>query len=122
MKSLYLNNDGDMEFDEMYNLKMVDESEEVIQRNKIALSVNEGEWIFNKLLGIPWIKMMKDKSKTDRDYERQVKDVLKNDPDIDEDTIEISTEYNGFDRELKIDFSGKLVDGTKFESSAGIEV
>jgi hypothetical protein len=122
VKSLYLNNDGDMEFDEMYNLKMVDESEEVIQRNKIALSVNEGEWIFNKLLGIPWIKMMKDKSKTDRDYERQVKDVLKNDPDIDEDTIEISTEYNGFDRELKIDFSGKLVDGTKFESSAGIEV
>ena len=122
MKSLYLNNDGDMEFDEMYNLKMVDESEEVIQRNKIALSVNEGEWIFNKLLGIPWIKMMKDKSKTDRDYERQVKNILKNDPDINEDTIEISTEYNGFDRELKIDFSGKLVDGTKFESSAGIEV
>jgi len=122
VKSLYLNNDGDMEFDEMYNLKMVDESEEVIQRNKIALSVNEGEWIFNKLLGIPWIKMMKDKSKTDRDYERQVKNILKNDPDINEDTIEISTEYNGFDRELKIDFSGKLVDGTKFESSAGIEV
>lgn len=122
MKSLYLSDEGDVEFDEMHNLKMIDGSEEVIQRNKIAISVNEGEWIFNKLLGIPWIEMMKDKSKTDRDYERQVKDILKSDPDINEDTIEISTEYNGFDRELKIDFSGRLVDGTKFESSAGIEV
>lgn len=122
MKSLKLNQDGDIEFDEMHNLKMVEGSEEVIQRNKIAISINEGEWIFNKLLGIPWIKMMKDKSKTDRDYEKEIRVVLKNDPDINEDTIEISTEYNGFDRELKINFSGRLVDGTKFESSAGIEV
>ena len=36
--------------------------------------------------------------------------------------VEINTEYNSFDRELQIDFSGRLVDGTAFESSAGIEV
>lgn len=122
MKSLYLNDDGDVEFDKMHNLKMIEGAQEVIQRNKIAISINEGEWIFNKLLGIPWIKMMKDKTKTDRDYEKEVTDILKNDPDINEDTVEINTEYNSFDRELQINFSGRLIDGTAFESSAGIEV
>ncbi|MCF8020857.1 MAG: hypothetical protein K9L62_15875 [Vallitaleaceae bacterium] len=122
MKSLYLNDDGDVEFDKMHNLKMIEGAQEVIQRNKIAISINEGEWIFNKLLGIPWIKMMKDKTKTDRDYEKEVTDILKNDPDINEDTVEINTEYNSFDRELQINFSGRLIDGTVFESSTGIEV
>jgi hypothetical protein len=121
VKSIYLNDNGDFEFDSMHNLKMVDKSAEVVQRNKIALSMNEGEWIFNKLLGIPWIEYMRDKTKTDRDYEKEVREILKNDPDIDEYTIGIEIEYNGFDRELKIDFKGKLVDGTSFESSAGIE-
>jgi hypothetical protein len=122
VKSIYLNDNGDFEFDNMRNLKMVDKNAEVIQRNKIALIINEGEWIFNKLLGIPWIKLMRDKDKTDRDYESKVKEILKNDFDINEETIEIATEYDSLNRELKIDFKGKLVDGTSFKSSAGIEV
>jgi hypothetical protein len=122
MKSLYLNRDGDVEFDEMHNLKMVKDAQEVIQRNRVAISINEGEWIFNKLLGIPWIEMMKDKTKTESDYENEVLEILKNDPDINENSLEISAEYDEFNRALEISFSGKLVDGTDFKSSAGIEV
>ena len=122
MKSLYLNRDGDVEFDEMHNLKMVKDAQEVIQRNRVAISIDEGEWIFNKLLGIPWIEMMKDKTKTESDYENEVLEILKNDPDINENSLEISAEYDEFNRALEISFSGKLVDGTDFKSSAGIEV
>lgn len=113
MESILLNESGDIEFDENGMLKLVDETDEIVQRNKIALSINQGEWIFNTNLGVPWVKLMKDKFKDERDYEREIKIELDKDDDIEE--IEnIESEFDREKRILKIEFSGKLVNGDRF--------
>lgn len=119
MKSLYINNNGDIEFDGLNKLKMVEGKDEVIQRNVIGLGINEGEWVFDLLLGLPWIEMMSDKNTTAEDIEREVKDELEADEDIQE-VEEIMSEYDNDKRNLIIKFKARLVNGDTFET--GIEV
>ncbi len=113
MESVLLNEDGDIEFDNNGMLKLIDGTDEILQRNKIALSINQGEWIFNTNLGIPWVEFMRDKFKDERDYEREIEIELDRDEDIEE-IEDISSEFDRARRVLKIEFSGKLVNGDRF--------
>lgn len=119
MKSLYINNDGDIEFDELNKFKVISGNSEVAQRNKIAISINQGEWIFDILLGIPWVEMMSDKTTTMADYEREIKQILESDEAIKK-VEKINTEYTSGTRHLKIDFIAKLVDGTRIEEEVEV--
>lgn len=121
MKTLKLIN-GDLVFNSRNNLEMVKEKQEVVQRVKVELSVNKGEWIFNKLFGVPWIELMRDKEKGERDYEREVLKVLKEDKEVVNESIEINVNYDELERVMNIDFIAKLTNGDLIEEQVGIEV
>ena len=120
MKSVLLNDNGDIEFDESGYLKMVEDTDEVLQRNKIALSINQGEWIFNINLGIPWIEYMRDKFKDVDEYVKEVETKLNTDEDIEEIT-NIDAEYDRGRRILTIEFEGRLINGDRFTEEVGVE-
>jgi len=120
MKSLYLNSDnGDIEFNELGELKMVDNIKEIGQRNEIGLSINQGEWIFDMLLGLPWIEMLSDKDTSQQDIKNLVKEELLKDDDIAEVT-EIEADFTGEDRTLYIKFNAKLIDGEELEGEVEV--
>ena len=111
MKSLYLNEDGDIEFDSLHNLKMVDGLDEVKQRLRLTLGTNRGEWFLNKKFGIPWIDMLS-KGAPPEKYRKEILKVLNNDPAIDE-VEEINFNFERQDRKLKIEFVA-VADGERF--------
>lgn len=119
MKSVYLDENGDVEFDVNGNLKLINGVEEILQRNKIALSINEGEWIFNINLGIPWVKFMQDKNRDFEDYERELKLELDKDKDIDQ-IDDVTSSYDREKRLLKLKFSGTLVNGVRFSEEVEV--
>ena len=119
MKTLLLNQEGDLEFGNQYNLKMVEGVEEVNQRLDITISTNQGEWIFNTILGIPWIKIMNSKGRVIERIENHVARVLRQDEDIAE-IIDIGIDYDRAKRFVKIKFHALLENGERF--SGEVEV
>ncbi|MCM3488771.1 DUF2634 domain-containing protein [Alkalihalophilus marmarensis] len=51
MKTLYLNRDGDLEFDSNGELKVVTEKDELIQEVRMMIQTNIGEWFLDPELG-----------------------------------------------------------------------
>ena len=111
MKSLYLDSSGDISFDGLKNLKMIDGLEEVKQRNRLTLGTNQGEWFLNKLFGIPWIKMLSE-GESPESFQKEILKVLNNDPAIDE-VEEINLDFNRPDRKLEIKFVA-IANGERF--------
>lgn len=114
MKSLLLNSEGNIEFDNLNNLKMIEGIKEITQRNIIGMKINQGEWVFEKTLGIPWIKIMSDKFMNEDDFKKYIEDELKSDDDIQE-IIEINVDKNEVNRNMKIKFKAKLVNDKEIE-------
>jgi phage baseplate assembly protein W len=56
MKSLLLNQDGDLELDQFESVKVVEGSEEIKQQIKILLGTNRGEFFLDLNFGIPWLE------------------------------------------------------------------
>lgn len=111
MRSLYLDGSGDISFDGLNNLRMVDELEEVKQRNKLTLGTRKGEWFLNKLFGIPWIKMLSE-GESPESFKKEILKVLNKDPAIDK--IEsIDLEFDRHDRKLEIEFVA-IANGERF--------
>ena len=110
MKSLYLNENDDLDFDNMGNLKMVNGNDEVRQRIEISLNINEGEWIFDKTLGIPWIDLISDKDTKIYEIENEIIDEVESDDRVEE-VIEIESDLDTARRDLDVKFKAKLTNG-----------
>lgn len=54
MKSLYLNGDGDLEFDSNGELKMVNRKDELIQEVRVTIQTNLGEWFLDPEIGFDY--------------------------------------------------------------------
>lgn len=114
MKTLKLNNNGDLEFDSRMNLAVVDEINEVKQRIGISLKTNKGEWFLNILFGVPWIELLSNGEPPER-FRKEVIKVLNNDQDVEE-VLSVTTDFNIQDRKLTIDFEVKINDEVISES------
>ncbi len=111
MRSLKLDGTGDIEFNGLKNLKMIDGLEEVKQRNRLTLGTRKGEWFLNKLFGIPWIKMLSE-GEPPESFKKEILKVLNKDPAIDE-VESIELDFDRRDRKLEIKFVA-IVNGERF--------
>ena len=117
MKTLKIDEQGDLEFDNTKNLAMVDGTEEVRQRNKLRIGTNQGEWFLNLRFGIPWLKMLRDQEPPSR-FRAEIARVLNDDPAIDS-IEEINVEFSRENRNLRIEFIA-IVDGEKIREEVVI--
>lgn len=114
MKSLYIDNSGDIEFDSKMDLKMVDAIDEIKQRLKIELLTNKGEWFLNTNFGIPWIELLSENQAIER-YKREISKVLNGDEDVTK-VREINLDYDRNNRHLNIYFTVIIDDEIYSES------
>lgn len=111
MKSLYLNKDGDLEFDGLNSFKMVEGDDEVRQRLRIAILTNMGEWFLDTSLGVPWMDMLGKRNNQDEIKQAILKELKKDDDVQSIETIDIV--FDDHERTLNISFNGTLINGTK---------
>lgn len=102
MKSIYINNDGDFEFDKLHDIKTIEDADEVRQRTRLTLGTNQSEWIFNLRFGVPWFEMLSE-GEPQESFRKEVIRVLDNDPAIDE-IVDVDLDFDRGQRALEIDF------------------
>ena len=102
MKTLQLNDSGDLEFDGVNNLRMVDGVEEVRQRLRLTIKTNRDEWFLNKRFGYPWFDLLSG-NEPETEYRKELIKVLNNDPAVDE-VVEINLNRILKERKLEIEF------------------
>lgn len=114
MKTLYLNGAGDLEFDGLNNLEMVDDLKEVKQRLLLALRTNKGEWFLNQRFGVPWFDMLS-QNEPPESFRKEALKVLNDDPAVDE--VEgIEVDFDRGRRDLEIKFT-VLIDDERYKES-----
>lgn len=118
-KSLKLNQQGDLEISSGGNLKMIEGTAEVAQRNRLKIGTHRGEWIFNLLMGIPWIDLMAEKPPAAQDIKRALRQALREDEDIKE-VLQVDFEYNPADRTGEIYFEVLLINGERIAEEAEV--
>ena len=102
MKTLFVNEQGDLEFDGLNKLKMIDTLEEVKQRLRLTIQTNMGEWFLNLQFGFPWFDLLSNAEPTE-EFRKELVKILDNDPAINE-IIEIDIDLNRDEREMEINF------------------
>lgn len=102
MRTLKLNQLGDLEFDSRNNLKMTEGLEEIRQRLRITLSTNNGEWFLNTNFGVPWFEMLSTNAGIER-FRKEVIKVLNRDAGVDE-ILSVKLDFDTEKRNLQIDF------------------
>lgn len=106
MKDLKLKN-GDLVFNR--DLELNDEIEELRQRIKTALSINKSEWFLDLSLGIPWIKLMRQRGQQER-LKREIAKKIGSFDEI-ESVEKLELNYDRTSRSLKIDFEVRTETG-----------
>lgn len=112
MKSLYINSFGDLEFDGLNNLRMVEGTSEVRQRLWIAIMTNQGEWFLNSDFGVPWLELLGDKN-NEEDIKQAILAELQKDDAVEE-VANIQLNFDSQTRALTINFAGVFADGNSF--------
>jgi hypothetical protein len=107
--SLKLNTDGDLEMDELNNLKMIDGIEELKQRQRLSIITRAGEWFLDTSLGIDWFNLLGNKPAEEDKIVTEIKKVLKKDAAVKR-VLSASYEPAGNERTLKISYEVLLVD------------
>lgn len=115
MKTLYLNDTGDIELDNLYNLKLVEADEEARQRNRLTLTTRKEEWFLNLQFGIPWMELLGKKVTLD-EIKQEIINALEADDAIESiDSIEL--DFDNAQRDLQIDIEGTLSNGNDFQQT-----
>lgn len=107
MLSLKLDQNGDLEFDELNNFRMIEGKEELAQRLALGIKTRAGEWFLDTSLGIPWFKLLGDKDNEEM-IKSEVRRVLMEDSAIK--TVDDLTLIRTGDRSITIDFKCTLSD------------
>ena len=117
MKTFKLNDSGDLEFDGVNNLRMIDGIDEVRQRLRLTIKTNRGEWFLNKRFGYPWFDLLSN-NESETEYRKELIKVLNNDFAIDE-IVEINLNRILEERKLEIEFV-VIVDDERLRESVVI--
>ncbi|MFP4017563.1 MAG: hypothetical protein ACLFUI_11085 [Halanaerobiales bacterium] len=114
MRSVYLNDNGDFEFNSMNEVKMIDGIDEIKQRLKISLITEMKEWFLNLDFGVPWLKMLGE-GDPPAEFRKEVLKVLNDEPAVDK-VLSIKTHFDRGDRSLEIEFEVRIDDEDVTES------
>ncbi|MBM7623639.1 DUF2634 domain-containing protein [Sporohalobacter salinus] len=115
MKTLYLNDNGDIEFNNLYSLKIIEGDEEVRQRNKLTLATREEEWFLNLNFGIPWFDLL-GKQGTVEEIKQEIIKTIETDDAVESiDSVEL--DFDKDNRELEIKLEGILENGRYFQQT-----
>jgi hypothetical protein len=118
MKSLYLDNNGDLVINQLNNFKMIDGEDEVRQRNRLTLGTRAGEWFLDSSFGLPWFELM-EKGVTNDEIEREIVAALLEDDSVKEIT-EMEFNLDKSKRKLNIYLEGTLTGGEDFKLEAEV--
>jgi hypothetical protein len=118
MKSFYLNQAGDLELDQFNNIKLVEDTAEVKQRNYLTLTTNQGEWFLNLNFGIPWIELLGQKNNQEDIRYEIIKALNQDDAIKSVDSVEL--DFNQENRYLTIYFQATLTDDTTFSQEVEV--
>ena len=99
MKTLLLNEQGDLEFDGSNNLRMVEGKDEIKQSIRLLLGTAQGEWFLNTEHGIDWHEILGQKQPNLMEIRAIIIEGLEQEPRIDE-VEEVNVELD--DRTLKV--------------------
>lgn len=113
MKTLYLNDTGDLELDGQNSLRMVEGTDEKVQSIKLLLRTNAGEWFLNTTHGLAYCELLGQKP-SDELVRSVFMDAFKQEPRIEE-VINFESEYDRQQRHLNVRFrvrmDGEVIDG-----------
>jgi hypothetical protein len=117
MLSFKLSPEGDLVFDELNNLVMVDGTEELAQRLNLAIRTRAGEWFLDTSLGIPWFELLGNKG-TELKIQREIRRVLLEDAAVR--SVGSITLTPLAERTLAVDFEVTLTDNTQYKQTVGV--
>lgn len=109
LRSLELDNNGDLIVDGLNNLSLVSDIEELKQRIKLEATTQVGEWFLNEEFGIEWFDNMEE-GDTDGIIS-ELETIIEDDEDVE--TVEVTFDLDSNTRELTIDYTARLVDGSE---------
>jgi hypothetical protein len=110
--SLMLNAEGDLIFDELNNLVMVEGTAELAQRLSLAIRIRAGEWFLDTSLGIPWFELLGNKG-AELKIQREIRRVLLEDAAVRSVGAINLTPLP--ERTLAVDFEVTLTDDTQYK-------
>jgi len=112
MKTLLLNQDGDLEFDGQNSLKMVEGANEKLQAVQLLLQTNTGEWFLNTEHGLAYMSILG--QKPDEELIRAAfMEAFQQEPRIEE-VLSLDFEYDRAARHLTVNFRLRI-DGEEIE-------
>lgn len=113
MKTLYLNDQGDLEFDGQNNLRMVEGAGEKIQAVRLLLQTNAGEWFLNTGHGLGYLSILGQKP-DDEELRAVFMAAFEQEPRIEE-VLSLDFEFNRTRRHLTVSFKvrmeGEVIEG-----------
>ena len=113
MKTLLLNQDGDLEFDGQNSLKMVEGANEKLQAVQLLLQTNTGEWFLNTEHGLAYFEILG--QKPNEEILRTVfMEAFEQEPRIEE-VLSLDFEFERITRHLTVNFrlrmEGEVIEG-----------
>lgn len=121
MKTLKVNQEGDIELDGRMNLRMVEGVDEKVQSVRMLLSTAQGEWFLNTQHGTDYWDILGAKPDANEQQIREtIMEALEQEERVTE-VLEFKTEYDGKTRKLYITLKLKM-DGEPVEVAQELEV
>lgn len=117
MLSLMLNAEGDLIFDNLKNLVMIDGTAEIAQRLGLAIRTRAGEWFLDTSLGIPWFDILGNKG-TEVKIQTEIKRVLLEDAAVK--SVGAITLTRLPERVLAVDYEVTLTDDTQYRQTVEV--
>lgn len=117
MLSFKLSPEGDLVFDELNNLVMIEGTEELAQRLSLAIRTRAGEWFLDTSLGIPWFELLGNKG-AEIKIQREIRRVLLEDAAVRSVNAINLTPLAG--RTLAVDFEVTLTDDSQYKQTVEV--
>ncbi len=114
MKTLLLNEQGDLQLDGQNSLRMVEEADEKLQSVRLLLGTNTGEWFLNLLHGLAYETLLGQKQPSEELIRAAFLEAFEQEERIEE-VLELSFEFDRAQRHLTVSFKvrmdGEVIEG-----------
>jgi len=113
MKTLLLNESGNLEFDGQNSLRMVEGADEMRQSVRLLLQTNTGEWFLNTGHGLEYMSILGQKP-NEEELRVAFMEAFEQEPRIEE-VLSLNFEFDRLDRHLTVNFrlrmDGEVIEG-----------
>jgi len=121
MKTLFLNEQGDLELDGSKKIKMVDGADEKLQSVRLLIATNQGEWFLQTDFGLDYFVFLGQKwPDAEEETRAAFMEAFEQEPRIEE-VLSLEFEWIREERKLKVKFRLRM-DGEEIEGEAEVDV